>query len=99
MLRHHKVLVDDSNPAHADHTISPFQLLSHSSRSPEERKNGKGVDVRFIAYELLHTYVLLFYRNSSSSSNAVWEDAHVLYLMYSVVRNHLQRLLSGYPWI
>jgi hypothetical protein len=80
MLRHHKVLVDDSNPMHADDTISRFQLLSRSSRSPEDGRESVGVDVRFIAYELLHTYVLLFYRylDYSSARNAVWEDSHIL---------------------
>jgi len=81
MLRHHKVLVDDSKPMHAEDTISRFQLLSRSSRSPEERRKGEGVDVRFVAYELLHTYVLLFYR--PSYRNAVWEDAHVLAVLGS----------------
>lgn len=65
MLRHLKVLVDNSMISVDE--ISNLQLLSRSIQSPEDRSYGKGGDVRYIAYELLHTYFLLFYRRVSEN--------------------------------
>ena len=69
MLRHHRVLVDDSCAEYPLGTVSLFQLLSRSARSADSRRKGIGGDVRYIAYELLQTYALLFYRHISCDSN------------------------------
>lgn len=60
MLRHHEALFEDSEPPSDE--ISRLQLLSRSQREPKDRRNGRGGDIRYIAYELLHTYQLLFFR-------------------------------------
>ena len=65
MLRHHKVLINDSSPDYPEDQITLFQLHSRSNRTAEERVRGIGGDVRFIAYELLQTYALLFFRDVS----------------------------------
>jgi len=51
MLRHLKVLVDDSTIDIDE--ISNLQLLSRSTQSLEDRSYGEGGDIRYIAYELL----------------------------------------------
>jgi hypothetical protein len=63
MLRHHKVLVEDAKAISEE--VSMVQLLSRSRRKPGARRYGLGGDVRYIAYELLHTYELLFWRGVS----------------------------------
>jgi hypothetical protein len=60
MLRHQEVLFEDSEQPTDE--ISMLQLLSRSRREPRDRRNGRGGDIRYIAYELLHTYQLLFFR-------------------------------------
>jgi hypothetical protein len=65
MLRHHRVLVDDSSSEYPAEELSRFQLLSRSTRTAKDRLQGTGGDVRYIAYELLRTYALLFYRRIS----------------------------------
>lgn len=77
MLRHHQVLVQDSRPDYPDDTVSLFQLLSRSTRSAENRINGQGGDVRYIAYELMLTYSLLFFRNVSAKNGEFYSDANV----------------------
>ena len=66
MLRHHRMLVDDSRTDYPHDEISLFHLLSRSTRTPINRTRGIGGDVRYIAYELLQTYALLFCREISS---------------------------------
>jgi len=63
MLRHHRVLIDDSSPEYPEDFITLFQLHSRSNRTANERMKGIGGDVRYIAYELLQTYALLFFRD------------------------------------
>jgi hypothetical protein len=63
MLRHHQVLLHDAKAKSED--VSKLQLLSRSRKSPKDRRNGKGGDIRYIAYELLRTYELLFWRGVS----------------------------------
>jgi len=72
MLRHLKVLVDDSTIDIDE--ISNLQLLSRSTQSPEDRSYGEGGDIRYIAYELLQTYFLLFYRHVSESDWKAFDD-------------------------
>ena len=62
MLRHHRVLINDSSPEYPEDYITLFQLHSRSNRTANERVRGTGGDVRYIAYELLQTYALLFFR-------------------------------------
>ena len=77
MLRHHKVLVDDSQTDYPEDQISRFQLLSRSKRSPSNRIRGIGGDVRYVAYELIHTYALLFYRGVSNRGQYYYREAHL----------------------
>ena len=70
MLRHHKVLIDDASPHYPKDQVSRFQLLARNTRTGEERIGGSSVDVRGIAYELLQTYSLLFYRKISDEKDA-----------------------------
>jgi len=63
MLRHHKVLINDSNPEYPEDSIMLFQLHSRSNREGNECMKGIGGDVRYIAYEILQTYALLFFRD------------------------------------
>ena len=79
MLRHHKVLINDSNPEYPEDEITLFQLHSRSNRTAEERVRGIGGDIRYIAYELLQTYALLFFRDVSkrhrqSPQSQRWES-------------------------
>lgn len=62
MLRHHRILVEDSRRDYPADEVSRFQLVSRSTRSATDRIGGRGGDIRYIAYELLQTYALLFYR-------------------------------------
>lgn len=78
MLRHHKVLVYDARPDYPADEISRFQLLSRSTRTPNDRMRGTGGDVRYIAYELLRTYALLFKRGVSDSGGYYRHEARVL---------------------
>jgi hypothetical protein len=75
MLRHHKVLAYDSRRDYPEDEVTLFQLLSRSTRSAVDRIGGRGGDVRYIAYELLQTYALLFYRNISEKKGAFHNDA------------------------
>lgn len=77
MLRHHRVLIADARPDYDDETVSRFQLLSRSLRTGEERVNGQGGDLRFIAYELLRTYALLFYRRVTNKKGHFYADSNV----------------------
>ena len=77
MLRHHKVLVDDISPDYPKDTVSLFQLLARSSRPADDRIGGKAVDVRGIAYELLQTYALLFYRKVTDEGGEFYHDAEI----------------------
>ena len=63
MLRHHKVLINDSSSEYPEDRMTLFQLHSRSNRVPEERMKGIRGDIRFMAYELLQTYALLFFRD------------------------------------
>lgn len=60
MLRHQKALIEDAKLRTDE--VSNLQLLTRSTKELKDRKSGKGGDIRYIAYELLHTYQLLFYR-------------------------------------
>lgn len=78
MLRHHKLLVDDSRTDYPQDKISRFQLLSRSKRSPSNRIRGIGGDVRYLAYELIHTYALLFYRGVSKKGQYYEKELSVI---------------------
>lgn len=77
MLRYHRVLIADARTDYDDEQLSRFQLFSRSIRTGEQRINGKGGDVRFIAYELIRTYHLLFYREVSENGRVYWHESTV----------------------
>ena len=77
MLRHHKVLIDDASPEYPKDQVSLFQLLARSTRTAQDRISGKGVDVRSVAYEVLQTYALLFYRHVSDEGGEYYDEAQV----------------------
>ena len=79
MLRHHRILVQDSRRDYPEDEVSRFQLLSRSTRSSLDRINGQGGDVRYIAYELLLTYSLLFYRNVSGPGGEFYKDTQITF--------------------
>jgi hypothetical protein len=76
MLRHQQALVEDSRTSNDE--ISMFQLLSRSNRGPKDRRYGIGGDIRYIAYELLQTYVLLFFRYESEHGGYLYRHTHTL---------------------
>jgi hypothetical protein len=79
MLRHHKILVHDSRRDYPEDEVSRFQLLSRSTRSAIDRINDQGGDVRYIAYELLLTYSLLFYHQVSDSGGEFHRDTRITF--------------------
>jgi len=82
MLRHHNVLINDARRDYPNDEISKFQLLSRSTRTAEQRISGTGGDVRFISYELLRTYSLLFLRNVTNPKGYYHREAKVWSLQY-----------------
>jgi len=94
MLRHHRVLINDSSQDYPENLITLFQLHSRSQRTANERVRGIAADVRYIAYELLQTYALLFFRH------AIREHRQSAQSQRHVSRSHSYRLADVWsrPW-
>lgn len=67
MLRHLNILIAETR--YDVDEISQFQLLSRSIRTPHDRHYGLDGDIRYIAYELLQTYVLFFYSGRADKTD------------------------------
>lgn len=70
MLQYQKVTVAEAKISFPVSNVSRFHLLTGSKRSNQNRFQCRMGDLRFLAYELMDTYLLLF----SSSKVSVWRN-------------------------
>jgi hypothetical protein len=77
MLQYHRVTVAEAKISFPVSNVSRFHLLTGSKRSRQNRFQCRMGDLRFISYELMDTYLVLFgglFPDPSASKLAVWKN-------------------------